>query len=67
MLAGALRLLKALRITRLGPEQVRFLRYRPVLANDRLKEEFGFTPAATSAECFDRYLRLRGPESAASR
>ena len=33
-----------------------FLRYRPVLANDALKREFGFTPAKTSAEAFEAYL-----------
>jgi UDP-glucose 4-epimerase len=66
MLAGALRALKALRLTRLGPEQVRFLRHRPVLANDRLKEDFGFTPT-TSAECFERYRLLRLDRRAASR
>ena len=60
-LAGVLWLLKTLRLTKLGPEQVRFLRYRPVLANDRLKEEFGFTPSYTSEECFERYRRLRSP------
>lgn len=59
VLQGALWVLKTLRLTKLGPEQVRFLRYRPVLANDRLKNEFGFTPSATSEECFDRYLRHR--------
>ena len=38
-----------------GPEQVDFLRYRPVLSNQRLTEERGFTPAHTSAACLDRY------------
>jgi len=36
-----------------GPEQIDFLRYRPVLSNRRLKEEFGYTPKKTSAETFD--------------
>ena len=56
VLAFALRVGRALRLTVHGPEQVRFLRYRPVLANARLKDEFGFTPAKTSAEAFDAYL-----------
>jgi len=38
-----------------GPEQVDFLRYRPVLSNRRLKEEFGYTPQKTSAEAFDYF------------
>ena len=45
-----------LRLTPHGPEQVRFLRYRPVLANDRLKDDFGYTPAYTSREAFERYV-----------
>ncbi|UAW98453.1 SDR family oxidoreductase [Halopseudomonas nanhaiensis] len=36
-----------------GPEQVRFLLYRPVLSNRRLKEEFGYRLAKTSAETFE--------------
>jgi UDP-glucose 4-epimerase len=38
-----------------GPEQIDFLRYRPVLANRKLKEEFGYTPKKTSAETFDYF------------
>ncbi len=64
VLAGALRVLRALRLTRLGPEQVRFLQYRPVLANDALKTDFGFTPTLSSEECLERYRRLRAPEPA---
>lgn len=56
VLALALRLGRALRLTVHGPEQVRFLRYRPVLANEALKQQFGFTPAKTSAEAFEAYL-----------
>ena len=55
LIRAALRLLRLVGATRLGPEQVNFLRYRPVLANDRLKTEFGFTPSLSSAEVFDRY------------
>ena len=38
VLGFALRIGRMLRLTVHGPEQVRFLRYRPVLANDALKE-----------------------------
>ncbi len=55
-LALALRVGRALRLTVHGPEQVGFLRYRPVLANERLKDEFGYTPARTSREAFEAYL-----------
>ena len=47
---------RSLRLTEHGPEKVRFLRYRPVLANDRLKRVFGFTPTRTSREAFEEYL-----------
>ncbi len=61
VIAGALRILRFLRLSRVGPETVTFLRYRPVLANDRLKTEFGFVPTATSEECFERYRNHRFP------
>ena len=59
--AGLLRfvlgLLKPLGLTQYGPEQVDFLRYRPVLDNTRLIAEFGYVPQLTSAQVFDLYLR----------
>ncbi len=59
LLAIALALLKPLRLTQYGPEQVNFLRYRPVLDNRRLKEEFGYVPQKTSVEVFEFYLAAR--------
>ncbi|MEN8182155.1 MAG: SDR family oxidoreductase [Myxococcota bacterium] len=59
VLETALGLARTLGLTQLGPEQVNFLRYRPVLSNDRLKSEFGFSPTYTSEECFERYRRIR--------
>ncbi|WP_194409157.1 SDR family oxidoreductase [Microbacterium cremeum] len=56
LLAFALRIGRMLRLTVHGPEQVGFLRYRPVLANDALKRDFGYAPALTSAEAFEAYL-----------
>ena len=56
LLRLALRLLKALGLTQYGPEQLDFLRYRPVLDNTRLKRDFGYVPQLTSAQVFDRYL-----------
>lgn len=62
--AGLLRLalgaLKALGLTQYGPEQLDFLRYRPVLDNTRLKNEFGYVPQLSSAEVFELYLRTHG-------
>lgn len=59
VIATALRILKTLGLTQYGPEQVNFLRYRPVLDNRRLKEEFGYTPAKTSSAVFDYWLQSR--------
>ncbi|TRZ55753.1 MAG: SDR family oxidoreductase [Rhodocyclaceae bacterium] len=55
----ALRVLKRLGLTQYGPEQMDFLRYRPVLDNTRLKNEFGYVPKLSSAQVFDLYLESR--------
>lgn len=60
LIQGVLRVLKPLRLSQYGPEQVDFLRYRPVLANRRLKEEFGYTPRYTSHEAFIAFLDAQG-------
>ena len=59
LLRSALAVLKPLGLTQYGPEQVNFLRYRPVLDNRRLKEVFGYVPQKTSAEVFEFYLAAR--------
>jgi UDP-glucose 4-epimerase len=59
LLGGALAVLKPLGLTQYGPEQLDFLRYRPVLDNTRLKSEFGYVPRCTSSEVFDLYRRER--------
>ena len=52
--------LKKLGLTQYGPEQVNFLRYRPVLSNRRLKQEFGYVPKKTTREVFEYYMAERG-------
>ncbi len=49
LLAATLGLLKRIGKSAHGPETVDFLRYRPVLANTRLKSEFGYTPISSAA------------------
>lgn len=46
-------------VTRYGPEQVRFLQHRPVLANDRLVAAFG-PPRKTSGEAFEHFMAAQG-------
>jgi len=65
LVKSAFRLLRKLRLSQYGPEQVNFLRYRPVLSNQKLKTEFGYTPQLTSKEVFEYYLssKSRPPRS----
>ncbi len=60
LLRAALAVLHPLGLSRYGPEQVDFLRYRPVLDNRRLKERFGYVPKRTSAEVFEFFRKARG-------
>jgi len=50
LLRAALAVGRALGVSRYGPEQLDFLRYRPNLDNARLKAAFGYQPAKSSAE-----------------
>ncbi len=56
VITGALTAGRFLGVSRYGPEQVDFLRHRPVLDNRRLKQEFGYVPAKTSAEAFRFFI-----------
>ena len=55
LLTEALRLLSSRGLVPYGPEQVMFLKHRPVLSNRRLKTEFGFRPQKSSREVFEDY------------
>lgn len=50
-------------ISRYGPEQLDFLRYRPVLLNTALKTQFGYTPSKTSAKAFAAFVAAREAQS----
>jgi UDP-glucose 4-epimerase len=60
LLRGALAVLKALSLSRYGPEQVNFLRYRPVLSNRRLKQDFGYVPKLSSEQVFELFRTVHG-------
>lgn len=60
VLRQALEIGQFFHLTRYGPEQLDFLRYRPVLDNRRLKEEFGFVPSKTSAQAFTIFAEAQG-------
>lgn len=59
-LKAALAVATPLGLSQYGPEQVRFLQYRPVLANARLKQEFGYVPELSSEQVFDLWKREAG-------
>ena len=59
LLQAALFIGHHLGISRYGPEQLDFLRYRPVLLNTALKTHFGYTPAKTSTQAFDAFVRVK--------
>ncbi len=49
-------ILKKFGLTQYGPEQIGFLRHRPVLSNRRLKEVFGYVPEKTTRQTFEYFL-----------
>ena len=60
VLRAALAIAHPLRLSRYGPEQVRFLQYRPVLDNTALKQQVGYIPECTSAQVFDLWRKAAG-------
>jgi UDP-glucose 4-epimerase len=60
LLASALAIGKVLGVTRYGPEQLRFLRYRPVLANEALLRDFGWRPTKSSLEALQYFAEAQG-------
>lgn len=59
ILRQALEIGQFFHLSRYGPEQLDFLRYRPVLDNRRLKDEFGYQPMKTSAEAFQTFAEAQ--------
>ncbi len=59
LLQTALFLGQRLRLSLYGPEQLDFLRYRPVLLNTALKTRFGYCPSKTSTQALDAFITAR--------
>jgi UDP-glucose 4-epimerase len=59
VLKTALAVGSTLGVSRYGPEQLDFLRYRPVLLNAALKTRFGYVPRKASREAFDSFVAAR--------
>ncbi len=64
LLKGAFAILRPVRLSAYGPEHVRFLQYRPVLANDALKTQLGYVPLKSTREVFSYYLAHRAQREA---
>lgn len=60
-LRAALWLGTRLGVSRYGPEQLDFLRYRPVLLNTALKQ-WGYVPRKTSAQAFEAFVQARSTQ-----
>jgi len=58
LIQGALAIAKPLGLSQYGPEQVKFIKYRPVLANDKIKKAFSHQPRYTSQKALDAFLAL---------
>jgi UDP-glucose 4-epimerase len=59
LLKGVLWLLNRLGLTRLGPQHVKFIQYRPVLDNALLKSGFGYVPKLDADAVFERYRKAK--------
>lgn len=57
VIESALFVLKKFGLTQYGPEQTLFLKYRPILDNKKLKDDFKFVPQKTSREVFEFYVQ----------
>jgi UDP-glucose 4-epimerase len=60
LLKAALWLLNKVGATKLGPQHVKFIQYRPVLDNAQLKSSFGYVPQLDAAAVFERYAKATG-------
>ena len=55
----ALKYLQKMKIVPWGPEQASFIKYRLVMDNRSLKEDFGYIPQKNSQQVFEFYLNQR--------
>jgi UDP-glucose 4-epimerase len=52
-----LSLLKPLGLSQYGPEQVKFIEFRPVLSNAKIKAAFKHQPGKSTAQAFEAFLK----------
>ncbi len=56
LMRGLLAVLKPLGLSQYGPEQVKFIEFRPVLDNKKIKQKFKHQPSKTSEQAFESFL-----------
>ncbi|WP_283786296.1 NAD-dependent epimerase/dehydratase family protein [Bermanella sp. WJH001] len=56
LLRAALWLLKPLGLSQYGPEQVKFIEFRPVLTNKKIKQDFLHQPEKTTKQAFISFI-----------
>jgi UDP-glucose 4-epimerase len=57
LLRGMLRILKPLGLSQYGSEQVKFIEFRPVLSNKKIKKVFKHQPEKTTEQAFFSFLK----------
>ena len=62
LIKGVFALFKPVGLSQYGPEQVKFLQYRPVLSNTRIKRVFKYQPKKTTVGAFESFIRLSDKE-----
>lgn len=56
LIRGVLSLLHPIGLSQYGPEQVKFIQYRPVLSNKKIKKHFKHQPQKTTVQAFFSFL-----------
>lgn len=64
LIKAVLAIAKPLGLTQYGPEQTKFIKYRPVLDNSKLKNTFSHQPIYSSSQALDAFLAQQQEEQA---
>lgn len=62
LLQFLLAIAKPLGLTQYGPEQIKFIKYRPVLSNNKIKETFTHQPKFSTEQVLDVFLKSQEVE-----
>ena len=62
LIKAVLGCLKPIGLSQYGPEQVKFVQFRPVLSNQKIKQQFAHQPEKTTAQAFETFLETSEKE-----